>query len=123
MESSKRETLKKITKLEEVLANECTRKNRKEIGRFTVMFDEESGRSVKFVKKMPLECTGGMEELYDRDSKSFNDKYRDVEWPYTGYVQGNIMGWYPISIPRLAEWLTKYGYALDEFIESFRSNP
>lgn len=122
METTNNEAIKKITKLEQKLKNECAKKNRKETGGFTIMFDEESGRTIEFVKKMPLECTGGMEELYDKDSEYFNAKYRDVEWPYTGFVQGNIMGWYPISKPRLAEWLTKYGYALDEFIESFRSD-
>lgn len=123
IENKKYESMKRITKLEQKLKTDCARKNLKEIGGFTIMFDDESGRTIRFVEEMRIEGTGGMKELYDKDSEYFNIKYEHIEWPYTGFVQGNILGWYPISIPRLVEWLEKYNYALDEFLESFRLVP
>ncbi len=123
MKNTNNGAIKEIQKLEQELKNECAKRNRNKIGGFLIMFDDERGRTIEFVEKMTLECTGCMKERYDKDSEDFNPEYRDIGWPYTGFVQGNMMGWYPIPIPRLAEWLTKYGYELDEFVESFRSDP
>lgn len=112
---------KKIKDLKEQLKEVCIRDNLKDIGSFTIMFDEENGRNIEFVKDMLIECTGGMREFYDRDSEYFNPEYGNINWPYTGFVQGNMAGWNPISEVRIIEWLENYGYRINDFIESFKN--
>lgn len=63
-----------------------------------------------------------MKEFYDRNSASFRRKYEDFDWPYTGFVQGNIAGWMPISTERLADWLENSIYTVEDFIDGFRRN-
>ena len=114
--------IKKLEKLEEELTNKCSRQNLSETAGFTIMFDSENGRTIRFVKDMPIELTQSMKEFYDKKSPNFYPEYRNINWPYTGFVQGNIAGWNPISTLRLADWFDRYNYETDEFIEKFTSN-
>ena len=119
-EKSKSTEIEKIKNLEEELRNECIKNNLKEISGFTIMFDDENGRTILYMKDMPIEFTGGMKEFYDINSESFDSKYGNIDWPYTGFVQGHILGWMPISIPRLFEWLDDSVYTVDDFIGGFK---
>jgi len=96
-----------IKRLGEELKEECIRKNVAGIGGFLVMFDEESGHTIQYRKDMPIEETDRSENQH-------------IKHLYTGFVQGNILFWNPISEERIAEWLDKYHYKIDDFIKSFR---
>lgn len=121
MREAKYEAIRKLRKLEETLLNECMRNNLNWIGSFTIMFDNEEGRNIRYVKDMSLESTGFMKEFYDKRSASCDPEYGNIDWPYTGFVQGDIGGWMPITISRLVEWLEGSGYSVERFIETFRS--
>ncbi len=112
------ETEVKIRKLEEQLKRVCLDRNILELGGFTFMFDDENGRIIKYVKNMPIEQTGDI-EFYDRNSTSFVREYNDIQWPYMGFVQGNMLGWMPISITQLCGWIENSPYTVGDFIEHF----
>jgi hypothetical protein len=121
MEVPESKTIEKLRRLQDELRNECMEDDVAEIGDFTIMFDSENGRNVYFVKDMPIERTQSMRESYDKNSPYFSSKYGDIGWPYTGFVQGNIAGWNPISAERLAEWIDQSPvYTIEEFVEKFR---
>ncbi len=113
--------LEKIEGLERELKDLSIKYDLTELGGFTVMFHEESGTTILYRRNMPIEQTGGMKEFYDKNSTSFCSKYRDIEWPYTGFVEGNILGWKPISIPELVELLEQESpvYTVDKFVREF----
>lgn len=120
MEGQKCKATEKLRRLEERLRNRCIVNDLTEIGDFTIMFDSEDGCNICFVKDMPIERTQGMRESYDKNSPYFSSKYKDIEWPYTGFVQGSILGWNPISAQRLADWIVDSPvYIVEEFIEKF----
>lgn len=90
------------------------------LGNIVIYEDDESGRGILYVRDMPIEETGGSKEFYDEQSTSFNPKHKNIQWPYTGFVQGSILGWYPISVPELHKWIeASPGYKVDEFVDDF----
>ena len=111
---------KKIKDLGEQLREECIKNSLSQIGGFTIMFDSENGRTIRYVRDMPTEQTGGMKDFYDRDSASFRHEYAYIDWPYTGFVQGNLAGWMPISEVGIVIWLEGSHYNVDDFIEKFK---
>lgn len=123
MEVPKSKTIAKLRRLEEELRYKCIENNLTEIGDFVFMFDNENGRNICFMKDMPIEWAQSMREFYDKNSPTFMRKYEDIEWPYTGFVQGNISGWNPISTERLAEWLENSisRYTFEDFSKGFQS--
>ena len=112
---------KKIKDLGEQLREECIKNSLSQIGGFTVMFDSEGGCNIRYVKDMSLESTGSMKGFYDKHSASCDPEYGYVDWPYTGFVQGDIAGWMPISEVRIVIWLEGSHYNVDDFIEKFKS--
>ena len=85
------------------------------------MFNNEDGRTIYYVRQMPIEQTGSMQQFYDRASSYYLPEYRTIEWPYTGFVQGNRADWMPIAIPTLGEWLERWGYPVDDFVKTVSS--
>lgn len=112
--------INKIEDLEQRLKEKCISDKLHHIGNFTIMFNEEEGKSIIYVKDMSIETTGGMEERYDKNSEYFNPEYKDIGWPYTGFVHGKpALGWLPISGTRILRWLDKFYYKFDEFAQEF----
>ena len=111
---------KRLKGLGEQLRAECTKNNLTQIGGFTIMFDSESGRTIRYVRNMPIGWTQGMKDFYNRNSASFSHEYADIDWPYTGFVQGNRLGWMPISEVKIVEWLEGSHYNIDDFIKEFK---
>ena len=120
MTNPKKVAIKNLRKLKRDLGEECIKRNLRESGSFTIMFDEEQGRAIRFVRDMPIDATGSMKEFYSRNWPIPNPKYWMIHWPYTGFVQGDMAGWNPISEVRIVEWLNKYHYKVDEFVGVFR---
>lgn len=60
----------------------------KAIAGFTIMYDDESGNTIRYVKDMSIEETGGMKDFYDKNSSSYNPKSRK----------------YKLAIYRICDW-------------------
>jgi len=115
----KKSNIKKIESLEKKLKDKCIKNNASGIGGFTVMTDSESGFTIEYRKDMPIEETGGSKEFYDKNCEFFDPKNKNIKWPYTGFTKGNILGWTPISISRIVEFLERYNYSVKAFIKEF----
>ena len=109
-----------IIKLGEQLKRICLDRNLSAIEGFTFMFNAEDGRGIMYVKEMPIKYTGGMRESYDTSSEDFDPEFNDIQWPYTGFVQGiHVFGWSPISAAQLGEWFEKSPYTIKDFTKQF----
>ena len=97
--------IKKIEELEKRILKRSIENHTTEEGGFTVRFDDERGRNVMYVRDMSIKYTGMEKEYYDKNSPLFNPINKEIKWPYTGFVKGNILGWVPISIPVLVNFL------------------
>lgn len=102
---------KKLHRLEAKLKKHCIENNLEEIGSFTFMFNEEDGRNVKYVKDMEMAQIGREADFYDKNSPNYDHRYDNIQWPYTGFIQG--VGEIPILIPDLVRWLEKSPYMKD----------
>ncbi len=89
---------RRILQLERKLKKHCIQNNLNEVHGMTIMFNEEEGRNLKYVLEMPLEQIRS----------------------YSGFVQGNVLGWDPISISEIIRWLNPH-YTIEKFIESFQN--
>lgn len=108
-----------VRKLEKSLFDRTAKCNASILTGITVMLDDENGCTISYVRGMPIKHTGQSEQFYNKASKYFNPKYKHIDWPYTGFVRGNLLGWEPISIPELINFLKRYHYPLDLFAQRF----
>lgn len=102
--------LEKIAKLEIKLEKICFKENLKAIDGFTVMYDDENGHTIRYVKNMPKTSTSN--SLLIGINLEENQ-----EWPYTGFAIGNNLGWKPISHKEIIKILTKYEDNVEDFIK------
>jgi len=98
----------KLEKLGAHLREHCTRNNLNRIGSFLLMFNEEQGENISYVKDMGMAEMGWTMNFYDKTSQHYRSKHDGIEWPYSGFVRG-VVG-EPILISHLAEWLERSPY-------------
>ncbi len=113
---------KKIKDLGAYLDNKCVENKFSSIGGFIVMFDEENGKEIYYTKSMPIKGKDCKEESQKINTSSNDYLHEDIFGTYTGFIQGNMAGWMPISEIRIVEQLNFYDYKIDEFIHFFKSN-
>ena len=110
----------KVEELEKRLKKLSIKNKISRLGNFVIYEDNENGRGILYVRDMPIEETGGSKEFYDEKSEYFNPNHKNTHWPYTGFVQGSILGWYPVTVTELIEWIeSSPGYTVDEFVGEF----
>ena len=112
MKRIKYSQVERIRKLEMNLEAYCVGKGVTEIpGSFLVMYDDESGNNILFVRDMNKDATGTARDLYNTRL--------NVKWPYTGFVIGSILGWKPINPEKIMKILQRYGYSIKDFEHEF----
>ena len=79
---------------------------------FVIFEDEENGANIGFRKKMPVEDMG----VYE------GDRVENINWPYTGFVAGSLLGWSPIGTLKIIDSLKQNGYTVDDFTKRFCQN-
>jgi len=112
---------KRIKDLEAILNKKCVKENLSEIGGFIIMFDEESGQEIRFVKDMPVDVKDDIEKYQNINNSLNNTTHGNISHNYTGFVQGNMAGWILISEVRIVEQLNFYNYEVNKFINYFKS--
>lgn len=110
----------KIKKIRTDLTRKCEETHTSFIGGFTLMFDEESGQEIYFASGIPIEVKDCIEKSQNVNTSLNNYSSGSILWPYTGFIQGNLAGWRPISEIRIVEQLHHFGYNVDDFIDFFK---
>lgn len=120
MGRSEAENVRKLKHLTTELKEKCSQRQKPIVVGLTLTFDNDNGRTVQFVRDMPLSSTGSLRDSYDANSPYFKKENSDTQWPYTGYVEGNVISWRPISAEELVGWVDRSGYDVDDLCEKLR---
>lgn len=101
-----------------LLKDYATYSSRKPLN-FVLMYDEESGCNIGFVKDMRIKQPSLQNDR--KSTRSCNHANRDVQsWKYSGFVRKGFFGVQePITTKQLKELLNHHNYSEKDFIKSF----
>lgn len=119
MSKTNQEDIQRINQLEDQLYTYCTINESKLVSGFTIMFDDENGINIRYVKDSDIHVnkTDYHKELLLRNIQ--RSKHGKIESKYSGFISGGITGWFPISTSNILRLLKENGYSTDVFKESF----
>lgn len=100
----------KLHDLTKRLNKYCDRKQIKRLGTFTLMFNEEEGRNIEYVRNITAEEMPGDPAVHDKDSHWYSSSYDSIHWPHTGFISSGGITYLPLLISDLAEWLIESPY-------------
>lgn len=85
---------------------------------FVIMYDDESGCNVGYVKDMPLKRT---RTQCQQHSGGGRQRVRSAKGnrSYSGFVKITYGPPQPITVSQLTELLNRYGYSVEGFIRTF----